>query len=209
MATWQLVEYVSRTMVKLVETHLALVLPGNTIDVRIATPHSFGDLKSVTTPTISIFLYRVNEQTELRNTPQRRMPDGTTRRQPLALELYYMVTTWGARGNDPMANDFAAAVEEHQLLGAVLQGFYDHAEVSRAELFEDPSRPLVWGATDALQIVLETLPIEDLYRIWDAGELHYQLSATYRVRVLGLESSEVLGSAPVVDAGFDFARKIG
>ena len=209
MATWQLVEYASRTMVKLVETHLALVLPGNTIDVRLATPHSFGDLKNVTNPTISIFLYRVSEQAEMRNSPQRRMPDGSLRRQPLALELYYLVTTWGARGNDPDNNDAAAAIEEHQLLGAVLQAFYDHAEVARSELYEDPTRPLVWGVNDTLQIVLETLPVEDLYRIWDAGELHYQLSATYRVRVLGLESSQALGGGPVVDGDLVLDRKVG
>lgn len=209
MATWQLVEYVSRTMVKLIETHLGLILPGNTIDVRIATPHAFADLKNVTTPTISVFLYRACEQTEMRNSPQARMPDGTMRRQPLALELYYLVTTWGARGNDAANNDAAAAMEEHSLLGAVFQAFYDHAEVSRAELYEDPTRPLVWGPNDSLQIVLDTLPIEDLYRIWDAGELYYQLSATYRARVLSLESSEILGVAPVLSGNFVFDRKTG
>jgi hypothetical protein len=206
LATWQLIEYASRTMVKLVEAHLAFVMPGNTVEVKLATPHSFAGLKSVAKSTISVFLYRVTENAELRNSPQRRNVDGALRRQPLAVELSFLITTWGARGNDPAANDTAAALEEHLLMGAVLQGLYDHAELGRAELYEDPARPPVWGDRDSMQIILETLPIEDLYRIWDSSELAYHLSATYRVRVLGLESTEVLRVPPVSDAAMRIGR---
>jgi hypothetical protein len=206
LATWHVIEYTSRTMVKLIEAHLAAVMPGHSVDVKLATPHSFPSLKSVLRSTISVFLYRVSEHAELRNGPQRRLPDGALRRQPLALELSFLITTWGARGADPAANDAAAALEEHLLMGAVLQGFYDHAELGRAELYEDPARPPVWGDRDSAQIVLETLPIEDLYRIWDSSELAYHLSATYRVRVLGLESGEALRAPPVVDAGLRIGR---
>lgn len=206
MATWQLIEHTSRTILRLIEAHLAVALPGNTVEVKLATPHSFGSLKTSGRSTVSLFLYRVSEHTELRNSPQRKLADGSLRRSPLVLELSYLVTTWGARHSDPAANDAAAAFEEHKLLGIVMQCLFDHAEVARAELFEDPTRPPVWGERDNLQVVLETLPIEDLYRIWDSSELAYQLSATYRVRVLGLESSEILRVGPVVDAAMVIGR---
>lgn len=206
MGSWQVIECASRTVLRTIEAQLSLVLPGNTVDVKLATPHSFPSLKNVSRSTVSVFLYRVSEHAELRNSPQRRLPDGTLRRQPLVLELSYLITTWGARGQDAAANDAAAAIEEHKLLGIVLQGLYDHAEVGRAELFEDPTKPPVWGERDNLQVMLETLPIEDLYRIWDSSELPYQLSATYRVRVLGLDSSEVLRAPRVVDASIQIGR---
>lgn len=206
MATWQLIEHASRTVVRLIEAHLAAVMPGTPVDVKLATPHSFGELKNVTTATVSLFLYRVTEHAELRNNLQQRRPDGTLRRQPMVLELYYMITTWGSRGQQPAANDAAATLEEHKLLGAVLQALYDAAEVPRAQLFDDPTKPPVWGDQDALQITLDSVPIEDLYRIFDPGELAYQLSTTYRVRVLSLESSENLAGAPVVDAQFQIGR---
>lgn len=193
-------------MVKLIDAHLAIALPGNTVQVRVATPHSFASLKSTRASTITVFLYRVSEHAELRNSPQRRAADGTVRRQPLALELAFLITTWGARGSDPAANDATAALEEHQLMGAVVQGFYDHAELGRAELYDDPTRPAVWGDRDSVQIVLETLALDDLYRIWDSSELAYHLSVTYRVRVLGLDSSELLRSPPVVDAALRVGR---
>lgn len=208
LATWQVIEHTSRTLLRLIEGHLAIAMPGSSVDVKLATPHAFGSLKNVNKSTVSLFLYRVTEHAELRNNLQRKLPDGTVRRQPLALELSYLITTWGSRGQNPAVNDAAATYEEHKLLGAVMQGLYDHAEVARAELYEDPTKPAVWGDRDALQIVLESLPIEDLYRIWDSSELAYQLSATYRVRVLGLESLEVLHGERVVDAAFHVGRRV-
>jgi Pvc16 N-terminal domain len=204
-ATWQLIEHTSRTMARLIEAHLAAELPGNTVAVKLATPHSFASLKSSSASTISIFLYRIAEHTDLRNGRQVRASDGTLRRSPLALELSYLITAWGARGTNA-TNDVAATLEEHRLMGIVMQALYDHAEVSRAELFEDPTLPPVWGARDNLQVLLEALPLEDLYRIWDSGELPCQLSATYRVRVLGLESSETLGAPRVLDAALPVGR---
>lgn len=206
MATWQLIEHASRTLLSLIEAHVAVAMPGTPVDVKLATPHSFRELKKVNTATVSIFLYRATEHAELRNNLQQRLVDGTMRRQPMVLELYFLITTWGSRGNDPAANDAAATFEEHKLLGAVMQGLYDHAEVSRGELYEDPTKPAVWSDDDSLQITMDSVPIEDLYRIFDPSELAYQLSATYRVRVLGLESSEVLRTAPVVDAAFKIGR---
>jgi hypothetical protein len=50
--------------------------------------------------------------------------------------------------------------------------------------------------------VLESLPVEDHYRIWDSGELDYRVSLTYRVRVLGLEPTQKVNTPPVVEASF-------
>ena len=53
---------------------------------------------------------------------------------------------------------------------------------------------------------MESLPVEDHYRIWDSGELPYRLSVTYRVRVLALESNIVQSTVPVVDARFTLEK---
>lgn len=201
MATWQLIEHASLTLKRLLEQHVLATLQSPSVDIALATTQAFPDLKMATRPTITLFLYRCTENPELRNSPQRRLPDGRLTRQPLVLELCYLVTPWGVRGGSANVNDAAATQEEHRLLGLIMQCFYDHAEVGRAELFEDPTRP-VWRPTDTMQIVMETLPVEDHYRIWDAGEQSYRLSVTYRVRVLGLDPSLVQSNVPVVDASF-------
>ncbi len=208
MATWQLIENTTQTLVKLLQQRVDHALPNLNVTVQSASTGAFAELGATQKPIITVFLYRVQENTELRNAPRRRMPDGTQRRQPMVLELCYLVTPWGSRPDTQLATDQLASLEEHRMLGVVLQAFYDRAEIGRSELYEDPdpARPPVWSEVDSLQLVLESLSIEEMYRIWDASELGYRLSAAYRARVLALESEEVIGGPPVVDAQFDVVK---
>ena len=205
MATWQLIEHASLTLKRLLEQHVLATLHAPSVSVELATTQAFPDLKMASKPTITLFLYRCVENPELRNAQRRRLADGTLVRQPLVLELCYLVTPWGVRGGTSTANDAAATQEEHRLLGLIMQCFYDHAEVGRAELDDAPGTP-VWQPTDTMQIVMESLPVEDHYRIWDAGEMSYRLSVTYRVRVLGLDPSLFQSTVPVVDATLTLER---
>lgn len=207
-ATWQLIERTSETLRRILQTHIDNALPSGNVLVQVASAGTFSELKSTKRPVVSVFLYRVVQNPELRNSPVRRLPDGSERRAPMVLELCYLITPWGARPDATPAVDEQASLEEHRLLGLVLQAFYEHAEVSRSELVDDPNPllPRVWGDTDTVQLVLESLPIEDMYRIWDAGELSYRLSATYRARVLALDPTETRARPRVKHADFEVER---
>lgn len=203
MAEWRVIERTVQTLVRFIEQRVRQAgITG--LSVRPVTTFSFKELASSTSPVITLFLYQVTENPELRNQSMRIGPDGLLRRQPLVLELCYLVTPWGSRASQSVADDSLASLEEARLLGLILQAFYDHAEVGTADLFDDPSIP-VWHAGDNLQIILESLPVEDHYRIWDASELGYRLSLTYRVRVLHLETDAATSAPPVVEASFEGA----
>lgn len=208
MATWQLIENTSATLVRILQNHVDRVLANLHVSVQTASAESFEGLASVGKPTITVFLYRVIENPELRNAPRTRLADGTERRQPMVLELCYLVTPWGSRPNTNLSTDETASLEEHRMLGAVFQAFYDHAEIGKANLYEDPdpSAPRVWNATDTIQLVLESLSIDEMYRIWDASDQGYRLSAAYRARVLALESEVVIGGPPVLDSTFTITK---
>lgn len=207
MASWPVIEHVSQTLRRIIKAHVDTMWSGSGVDVRVATPHVFTELKHTTNATISIFLYRLVENAELRNSAMRHTATGDLQRQPMVLELCYLMTAWGSRGRDPLAKDEAASLEEHKLMGLVLQALYNHAELARGELYDDPtlSSP-AWGNVETVQIVHEVLPIEDLYRIWDSSELAYQLSAAYRVRVVGLDSTEVRAAPRVLEGTFEVGR---
>ncbi len=208
MATWQVIEHASLTLKHLLQQHIAAVLPTANVVVELATTAAFADLKSASRPTITLFLYRIVENPELRNNHRRVLPDGTSIRQPLVLELCYLVTPWGVRGGTSnTVSDATATLEEHRLLGLVMQCFYDHAEVSRAELSDHHHHRPVWQATDTMQLVMESLPVQDHYQIWDAGELSYRLSVTYRARVIGLDPSTSQRSSRVVQADFPLEKR--
>ena len=200
MANWQLIERTGQTLARLLEHRLALAGIGG-VNVMTVSTGAFDDLAATANPVISLLLYQVMENAERRNALKRVMPDGTRQRQPLALELCYLVTPWGARPSQSAAHDAVAAAEEARLLGLIMQTFYTNAELGTADLFEDPAVP-VWRAGDGLQIVLESLPVEDHYRIWDASELGYRISVTYRVRVANLDALANPAGPPVVEATF-------
>ena len=198
MADWRVVENTGQTLVSLIERRLEQLAIHN-VGVGLVTPAAFPALGTTADPFISLFLFQITGNAELRNNPQPLRPDGTYRRQSLPLEMCYLVTAWAVRDPDDVTSDSTATAEEARLLGAVMQALYDTAEVSRADLFEDPMIP-VWGPLDGLQIVMETLPVDQHYRIWDAAELGYHLSLVYRVRVASLDPVEEPPAPPVVDA---------
>lgn len=198
MASWQVIENTGLTLVALLRRRMdTLGLTG--VGVGLVTAAAFRGLATTATPFISVFLFQVSGNAELRNQMMCTRADGTRQRQPLPLELCYLVTPWGVRNGDDAASDTLAAQEEARLLGAVMQACYEHAEVGRAELVDTALQP-VWGDQDSLQIVLESLPIETHYRIWDAGELGYRLSLVYRLRVASLEPQAVESGARVTEA---------
>ena len=201
MADWRLIENAGQTLVEMLDRHIAALGIPN-VGVGVVTPAAFASLADTAAPFVSLFLYQVIGNAEMRGNPRRLLSSGLLGRQPLPLELCYLVTAWGVRATDDVTGDLPAARDEARLMGAVLQAFYDNAEVDRGSLFEVPGQP-VWMADDSLQIIMESLPIDGHYRIWDAAELGYRLSLVYRVRVAALDPTDVPASPPVQEAAFE------
>jgi len=203
MSGWQVIENTGLTLVAVLERRLAALGLGG-VTVGLATAAGFPSLAATATPHISVFLFQIGANAEMRNLAMRTLPDGSRQRQPLPLELSYLITPWGVRNPDEPTSDGLAAQEEARLHGAVLQACYEAAELGRVDLVERVAEP-VWSETDGLQIALETLPVETHYRIWDAAELGYHLSLVYRVRVAGIEPLAAATSSRVQQADMEVA----
>lgn len=183
MATSDVIHDMGETLVHLLRAGMP---PGMvaTDDIRLATPDDFSDLNPPANPTITVFLYRVAVNPEMRNGPRRRLVDGRSTRPLLPLDLSYLVTPWAARTGD-----------EHLIAGRILQALYDRAELGAADL-----QGGAWGADDSVQLILESLPIDDHFRIWETTDLPYRLSFPYLARVVGIEPGEAVAHPPVVEA---------
>jgi hypothetical protein len=157
----------------------------NPSDIALTTPDDFESAPSL--PTITVFLYRVTVNPEMRNGPRRVLPDGRITRPLLPLDLRYLITAW--------ARDTRG---ELQIVGRIMQVLYDHAELGAADL-----QGASWDPDDTVQLVFETLPIEDHYRIWDTTDnTPYRLSLSYLARVIGLAPTEAQQFPPVLEATF-------
>jgi hypothetical protein len=183
MATSKVIHDLGETLVYLLR---AGIPPGHVdpANIFVATPDNFQDLTPPPKPTITVFLFRVAVNSEMRNSPPRLLPDGRRTRPLLPLELSYMITPWAKDTRD-----------EYRIIGLVLQIFYDRAELGPADL-----QGTAWSPEDSVQLILETIPMEDHFRIWDTTTLPYRLSLTYLARVVGLEPGEAEDVPPVAEA---------
>ena len=120
---------------------------------------------------ISLWLYRVARNADLLNAPPERSDD-QLKRQPLPVDLFYLVAPITATPDN-----------EQALLGKVLQVFAAHAILRGTDLKDD-----LEGETTELRLTLEPLGLEELTRVWTALAEPYQLSASYHVQVVRIDS---------------------
>ena len=151
-----------------------------------ATPDQFENLNPPTKPTVTVFLYRVAINPEMRNGPRRLLGDGQRTRPLLSLELAYLITPWAKETRD-----------EYRIAGRILQVLYDRAELGSADL-----QGTAWSPDDSVQLILDPLPLEDQFRLWETADIPYRLSLPYLARVIGLEPGEAEELPPVVEAEF-------
>ena len=108
------------------------------------------------------------------------------RQPPLALDLSYLVTPFGASGE-----------ADHLLLGKSMQVLYDNA----ITLLRDP----VASVHEELRIILARLTLDELSGVWESLREPYRLSVAYQVRVTRVDSRRLVGAGRVVDRVASYA----
>lgn len=176
---------VSRTLVDLLRTNLVDVAGR----IALASPKSAG------TNLLTLFLYKVTENPDLKNAEHTTVAqaDGRLlqRPAPLSLDAYYLLTAHAGEPPDPL--------EAHRALSRAMRVFYDngilHGSLLRAD---DPSTGLT--ADSILRVTLNPITMEDMTRIWSVfPDTPYEISVTYLVTPVAIESAREDAGAPVVD----------
>ncbi len=121
---------------------------------------------------VSLWLYRAVRDGQTLNKPPQRVAPNQVRRPSLPMNLYYLIT--------PIAS---ASDDEQLLLGKVLEVLNDHPTL-RGALLSDSLE----GGREELRVTLEPLTLEELTRVWDALKEPYQLSVSYLVQVVDIDS---------------------
>jgi hypothetical protein len=145
----------------------------NGVPISLSSPKELRDAATPPNPPngISLWLYRIARNADLLNQLPERVDDQTVR-QPLPVDLYYLVAPITANSEN-----------EQVLLGRVLQVLNDHNRLRGTDLQDDLA-----GEDTELRVTLEALTLEELTRIWSALDESYQLSASYRVQVVSIAS---------------------
>jgi hypothetical protein len=177
MSDHTVVSAVSRTLHDLLRANISDM----TLDISLRSPKEMQ--QAGPTAGVSVWLYKVSRMAELLNEPPRRQRSDQEPGPSLPVLLYYLVT--------PITTD---PLTSHAILGKVLQVFNDNAILRGADL-----RGTLQGTTEELRINLEALTLEELSLVWYALSEPYQLSVTYLVQVVYIDSDrEPTHSPPVL-----------
>ncbi|MEM9267058.1 MAG: DUF4255 domain-containing protein [Cyanobacteria bacterium P01_F01_bin.13] len=149
---------------------------------------------------INLFLYQTEFNPAWRNLPlPEQVRPGESGPAPLALNLHYLITTYGE--NDEDANS-------HHLLGHAMGTLHDHPILS-AEEIELATATELPGSTlheqvECVRIVPHALSLDELSRLWATFQTQYRISAAYQASVVLIESRQPIRTPlPVLSRGQD------
>ncbi len=183
MATAGVVSDMSQTLVEL----LKMGVPSVAAHVELLTADDFKTYS--TKPSVTVFLYHVAINGEMRNKPRRVLADGTISPPGIPIELRYLLTPWAA-----------TVVEAHGILGEIIQVLARFAAMTRKDLY--PSTGGSWHDDDTVQLLPESLPVDEYHDVWEPSDIPYKLSISYMARVFSLDSLLTTAFTPVVSATF-------
>jgi hypothetical protein len=126
---------------------------------------------------VSLFLYHIQINPYLRNEESPITNDTAMILPPLVVDLFYMIT--------PYSDD---KTDEKLVLGKVMQIFHDNATLKGSLLQGGLS-----GTDEAFRLLLCTINLEDLARVWDAfQDVAYRLSVVYTIPGVYIDSTSTL-----------------
>ncbi len=182
MSDYSVISAVSSTLKELLNQNITLSSDSqlNGVPIQLLSPKEMEDAGQATG--VSVWLYKVSRMAEMLNEPPERPSASQLARTPLPLLLHYLITPVSA---DPLA--------KHTLLGRVLQVFNDNAILRGSKL-----QGVLQGTTEQLRVALEALTIEELSLVWEALSEPYELSVTYLIQVVKIDSDREAVKAPPV-----------
>ena len=127
---------------------------------------------------INLFLYKVQENPTLKNMDWQVSRGDATQLipPPLSLNLFYLMTSYAP--TDPETGNS----EAHQVLGEAMRVFYENPIIPDLHLVDG-----LIGAREQIKIMLNTLDLEELSRVWATFTQPFRLSVLYEVSVAQLD----------------------
>ena len=139
---------------------------------------------------LSLFLYQILENAHLKNQEMQIRDPTTLTFPPLALELYYMLTSHVSSGEQDKTDKM---LEEHSVLGRAMQVLYDHSILRGSFLKGNLVRE------EEMHITITPLSLDEMTKIWSTFQNKpFRTSVCYLVTPVRIDSSRSMGVQRVV-----------
>lgn len=146
---------------------------------------------------ISLYLYRISINNARRNNPPRLSSNGLRHRPSLPVDLHYMLTSWAR-----------SAAQQHRLLGWAMRTLEDNPVLPASLLNYYSPEPDTFRTEETLELIAETITVQDMASIWEINKVDQQPSVIYSLRAVMLDSELPLSEAgPVQSRQFDLATR--
>jgi hypothetical protein len=187
MATSTIIRSVTQALLTILQNDLSGtlgIIPSTSI---VAAPPE--TVEKVTGQTLILYLYQVLESPFLKNVgtqtvvqppgpPPPAAQTAKIQRDPMALDLYYLLIPFSTESN---------FLDTYDILGAAMQSFHDHGTFSPGAL--GVSTVVAEEANLEYRLSMNPLSTSDLLRLWEAVHRPYRLSVAYVVRTVQIDSS--------------------
>lgn len=153
MSDYRAIADIGETLIELLRDNMQDLIPRRQ-SIVMASP---GEIETNDDVRPSLFLYQVLENVHLKNREMQIKDPKTLVFPPIALDLYYMLTSYPSGVQDITES----TKEEHSILGRVIQIINDNAILKGSVLKEN----LVMNGYD-LHITLSPLSLDDMTKMW-------------------------------------------
>jgi Pvc16 N-terminal domain len=160
-------------------------------DISLEPPYTLIEQDKPKTSGLSVFLYRVAENGELKNRPPEQVSPSRLRFPPLPLNLSYLIT--------PLT---ASAENDHRLLSRVMQVLHANSIVKGPLL-----QGALAGSDEELRVTLNPLSLEDANKLWTSFMRPMRLSASYEVKVVYIDSEREISGEQVRRKSLAFTQR--
>jgi hypothetical protein len=143
---------------------------------------------------LNLFLYQMQANAAFRNMDYSgTVHSGESGQQPLALNLYYVLTAYGKDAND---------IKAHRLLGRAMSILHDNSTIPRDALKTAMPTCDIWQQVERVRVRPHSLTTDELSKLWTGFSKPYRVSVAYEVSVVLIESTKpAIAGLPVLTRG--------
>lgn len=142
---------------------------------------------------LNLFLYQIQQSPTFRNMNMQNVHDGERGQQPLSLDLYYVLTAYGANDEDLLA---------HRMLARAMILLHDGSTLTREQLRLALPGNDIWQQVERVRIRPQPFGPEEISKLWTGFGKPYRLSVCYQLSIVLIESTApAIAQLPVLSRG--------
>ena len=173
MGDYTIIQYIEEAIIALLENKLGTLSP-----VPLVTNDSPADIKKVegSNQKLSFYLYRIEENSHMKNLPREKPDPSHLKKQSLYLDLFFMLTPYASNKMD-----------EHKILGRAMQVLHDRSILKSTDV--EVGGTVFSTLDEEIRITFGPITLDDHTKIWSAlKDIPYKLSTCYKVTTAKIDS---------------------